>query len=100
MRRGLLFALVLVWSTSLDAADPTTPGGSTAPASADVPFTYCIDYRSDLDTKSFLESLRASPPDLLHLFYQIPFKGGLGPTYGHALFTDDILSPDQVPREV
>jgi hypothetical protein len=100
MERRFLLALVLVWPTSLNAADSPAVRGFSVPARTAVPFTYCMDYGSDLGNKSFLEGLRASPPDLLHLFYQIPFKGGLGPTYGHELFTDDILSPDQVPREV
>jgi len=74
--------------------------GFTIPARTSVPFTYCIDYVDHPEKKSFLNALRASPPDLYHIGYHIPFKGGLGPTYGHELFTNDILSPREIPREV
>ncbi|MBN1348279.1 beta-galactosidase trimerization domain-containing protein [candidate division KSB1 bacterium] len=70
------------------------------PAKTSIPFTYCIWYLPDPDGASFLEELSASPPDLFHVGYHIPFKGGLGPTYGHDLYTNDILPPNQIPREV
>lgn len=72
----------------------------TVPAKTRAPYTYCIWYMKDPDKPSFLKELKASPPDLFHLGYHIPFKGALGPTYGHDLFTNDILPPHEVPREV
>lgn len=74
--------------------------GFTIPAKTTAPFTYCIWYLPDPDKPVFLDELRTSPPDLFHLGYQIPFKGALGPTFGHDLFSNDILPPDQIPREV
>jgi len=100
MQLRLVPGLALVWAVSARAAGPPAVRGFSVPARTSVPFTYCMDYRPDPGKESFLKNLKASPPDLLHLFYNIPFKGALGPTYGHELFTDDILSPDQVPREV
>jgi len=72
----------------------------SVPAATSVPFTYCIWYLSNPDQGSFYQDLAASPPDLFHLGYHLPFKGALGPTYGHDLFTDEILPPDQIPHEV
>mgnify|MGYP000905347759 CR=1 FL=1 len=72
----------------------------SVPAVTSVPFTYCIWYLSDPDQGSFYEDLAASPPDLFHLGYHLPFKGALGPTYGHDLFSNEILPPDQIPREI
>ncbi len=76
------------------------PEGYAVPAKTSVPFTYCIGYLPDPEQASFLEPLRESPPDLYHLGYQIPFKGALGPTYGHELFTNAILPPEEIPKEV
>ncbi len=90
----LMAAACPVW------ADEPAVAGFTIPARTSVPFTYCIWYRPDLDNEAFLKELAASPPDLFHVGYQIPFKGALGPTYGHELFTDDILSPGEISREV
>lgn len=70
------------------------------PARTSVPFTYCIGYIVNPEEESFLKELAKSPPDLYHLGYQIPFKGALGPTYGHELFTDSILPPSDIPREI
>ncbi|HPN36448.1 MAG TPA: hypothetical protein PK843_18235 [bacterium] len=72
----------------------------SVPAATSVPFTYCIWYLSNPDQGSFYQDLAASPPDLFHLGYHLPFKGALGPTYGHDLFTNEILPPEQIPREV
>ena len=69
------------------------------PARTSVPYTYCIWYRPDPENPAFLEELSKSPPDLYHLGYQAPFKGGYGPAYGGELYTDDILPPDEVARE-
>ncbi len=73
--------------------------GFQVPATAAPPFTYCIWYLPDPQAGSFLEDVAASPPDLFHIGYHIPFKGHLGPTYGHELWTNDILPPEEVPRE-
>jgi len=74
--------------------------GFDVPAKTTTPYTYCIWYLPDPDKESFLAELEASPPDLFHLGYHIPFKGALGPTFGHKLFSDDILPPEEVKREV
>ncbi len=96
------FALVIILGGICGGslATPAAVEGFSVPAKTSVPFTYCISYRSDPDQPSFLEELKKSPPDLFHLGYHIPFKGALGPTFGHDLFSDDILAPDQVAREV
>jgi len=41
-----------------------------------------------------------SPPDLFHIGYHIPFKAALGPTYGHQLYSNDILAPEEINREI
>ena len=94
--RKLFFPLALMGGllAALHADEFVVPAKTTAP------FTYCIWYLPDPEKEAFLKDLAASPPDLFHLGYHIPFKGALGPTYGHELFTDDILAPDQIPREV
>ncbi|HPA46453.1 MAG TPA: beta-galactosidase trimerization domain-containing protein [bacterium] len=79
--------------------EPVSVRGYTIPAKTTVPYTYCIGYLNDAETPSFLNGLRDSPPDLYHLGYQIPVKGALGPTYGHELFTDDILHFYEIPQE-
>lgn len=95
---ALTLATVGVWGITQIAAEPIIEG-FTIPAQTSVPFTYCIWYLPDPDRDSFLNELAASPPDLFHLGFQIPFKGALGPTYGHELFTDNILPPTDIPRE-
>jgi len=72
----------------------------TIPAKTSVPYTYCIWYLPDPENESFLKELSASPPDLFHLGYQIPFKGGYGPAYGGELYIDDMLAPNEVGREI
>ena len=79
---------------------PPAVRGFAVPANTSTPYTYCIWYLSDPNQEAFLDELKASPPDLFHLGYQIPFKGALGPTYGHDLFSNEILPPDRIPREV
>ncbi len=100
--RLIALALLLTLEIFRDgsSAAPITVTGFEIPAKTSVPYTYCISYLSDPDNPSFLANLKESPPDLFHLGYHIPFKGALGPTYGHELFTDDILAPDQVAHEV
>jgi len=46
----------------------------SVPAATSVPFTYCIWYLSNPDQGSFYQDLAASPPDLFHLGYHLPFK--------------------------
>lgn len=77
-----------------------SPNTFTIPAKTSLPFTYCIGYLPDPEQPSFLEPLAESPPELYHLGYQIPFKGALGPTYGHELFTNAILPPEEIPKEL
>ncbi len=98
MRRQLVIAIIL-FGLSYKASDAFVRD-FRIPAKTTVPYTYCISYLADPDRESFLTELETSPPDLFHLGYQIPFKGALGPTYGHELFSDDILPPDQIPREI
>jgi len=93
---GILLAAA---GTPCGGASPVVRGFAV-PAPTSVPYTYCIAYLPDPDKPTFLSALKASPPDLFHLGYHIPFKGALGPTYGHQLFSDDILPPDHIPREV
>ena len=100
--RWSLAAAVFIGGLPGMAAPETPPsaGGITVPAETSVPFTYCISYLPHPETGSFLEDLKKSPPDLFHLGYHIPFKGALGPAYGHELYTNDILPPDRLPLEV
>lgn len=101
MRWPLVIAAVL--RDLLAIASPAgLPSGTGAaiPAETSPPFTYCIWYLPDPDKSSFLADLKKSPPDLFHLGYHIPFKGALGPTYGHDLYTNDILPPDRIAEEV
>ena len=70
------------------------------PAKTAVPYTYCIGYVANVLKPSFLEALNNSPPDLYHLGFHTPFKFGLGPTYDYELFTDEILPPGEIPREI
>ncbi|HPO16174.1 MAG TPA: beta-galactosidase trimerization domain-containing protein [Candidatus Hydrogenedentes bacterium] len=76
------------------------PDAFSIPAKTSLPFTYCIGYLPDPEQPSFLEPLAESPPDLYHLGYQIPFKGALGPTYGHELYTNAILPPSEIHKEL
>ena len=99
VRQRLVFFLVFVGTISATAELPAVRG-YTVPAETTVPYTYCIGYLPDPESDSFLNPLASSPPDLYHIGYHIPFKGALGPTYGHELFTDDILTPDEIPREI
>lgn len=99
MRLGLLSAAI-IWIGFSVQADSPSDHAFTVHAKTSQPFTYCIWYRPDLDNEGFLEELKESPPDLFHVGYQIPFKGALGPTYGHELFSDDILPPVEIPKEV
>ena len=102
MRAFLVGGIILSSFLALNtAASPPTPCVSdfTVPARTSAPFTYCAWYLADPTAPAFLDPLAASPPDLFHLGYQIPFKGALGPTYGHELFTDAILPPEEIPRE-
>ncbi len=96
IRCGKGFALLILLASALagHAED------FSVPAATSVPFTYCIWYLADPDQGSFYQDLAASPPDLFHLGYHLPFKGALGPTYGHDLYTNEILPPDQIPGEV
>lgn len=92
---------ILGWDLSALAVEPAPAVNHyTVPGKTSVPFTYCIGYIGNPEEESFLKDLAKSPPDLYHLGYQIPFKGALGPTYGHELFTDQILSPTEIPREI
>lgn len=101
MRITISFIILLGNAAYLFASEPIpVVKGYTIPAKTAVPYTYCIGYLSDLENESFLQELKSSPPDLYHLGYQIPFKAALGPTFGHELYTDDILPPDQIPREI
>ncbi len=79
---------------------PTVVQDYTIRAKTSPPFTYCIWYLGNPEDAEFLSGLAASPPDLFHLGFHIPFKGMLGPTYGHELFTNEILPPEEVGREV
>jgi hypothetical protein len=90
----------MMWVSLCGQSESPAVRGFTLPAKTSVPFTYCIWYRPDPENESFLGDVKASPPDLFHLGYQIPFKGALGPTYGHELFTDNILPPGDIPHEV
>ncbi|MFB3788823.1 MAG: hypothetical protein ACE15F_20885 [bacterium] len=97
---GLIVTIFgLVAPAFTDEPAPAAPDYQV-PARASAPFTYCIGYIVNPEEETFLQDLSNSPPDLYHLGYQIPFKGALGPTYGHELFTDDILPPGEIPREV
>ncbi|MCG3199377.1 MAG: hypothetical protein GHCLOJNM_03891 [bacterium] len=96
---GACFALLLAIRAG-SALSPPAVRDFKVPADASPPFTYCISYLPDPDNPTFLGDLAKSPPDLFHLGYHIPFKGMLGPTFGHELFTNQILSPQEIPREV
>ncbi|MEW6237639.1 MAG: beta-galactosidase trimerization domain-containing protein [Candidatus Omnitrophota bacterium] len=101
MRYKIAFIIMAGNASWLLAAAPVPIVKEFAiPAKTSVPYTYCIEYLPEPENESFLQELRNSPPDLFHLGYQIPFKAALGPTYGHELFTDEILPPDQIPREI
>lgn len=101
MRTKIALILMVGTASWLFASEPTpVVKAFTLPAKTSVPYTYCIGYLPDLENESFLHELKSSPPDLYHLGYQIPFKAALGPTYGHELYTDEILPPDQIPREI
>ena len=95
----IVVGLVFLWNDSATAVVPCVKDFKI-PATTSPPFTYCVWYLPDPAAPAFLTPLEASPPDLFHLGYQIPFKGALGPTYGHDLFTDAILPPEEIPREV
>ena len=84
---------------SHEPADRPT-GKTSLPAMTERPYTYCIWYRPDPESEEFLGELASSPPDLYHLGYQVPFKGGYGPAYGGELYSDEMLGPDEVGREV
>ena len=96
----LLVIALLNMAVSADSVPTAAVHGFSVPAVTSAPYTYCIGYTNHPESPAFLRDLQASPPDLYHLGYQIPFKGALGPTYGHELFSDDILPPDQIPHEV
>ncbi len=105
MKRKLIVSLIVACATAVSAAEPPAVRSVSAPGKTTVPFTYCMHYipangLPGYEDESLLDSLRSSPPDLLHIFYNIPFKGGLGPTYGCELFSNDILTPGQVPKEI
>ena len=92
--------LTVLCYVCLCKSSPPVVKGFTIPAKTSVPFTYCIDYTKVPDVPSNLNRLRDSPPDLYHISYHIPFKAALGPTYGHELYTNDILKPQDIGREV
>ncbi|HNT89524.1 MAG TPA: hypothetical protein PKL84_16805, partial [Candidatus Hydrogenedentes bacterium] len=96
----LMPAAVLCTVCAASVEAPVVVKDFQVPAVASPPFTYCIWYLPDPETGSFFEDVAASPPDLFHIGFHIPFKGHLGPTYGHDLFSNEILPPDAVPREV
>ncbi len=105
MRYKWVLILLVLGGISASAAERPAVRGFSVPAETTVPITYCMHYMPanglpGYEEQSLLDSLQSSPPDLFHIFYNIPFKGGLGPTYGCELFTDAILPPDQVPREI
>lgn len=100
MVRCLVSALIL-WTPGIASATDEVPVRDyQVPAVAAPPFTYCIWYLPDPESGTFLTDVAASPPDLFHIGFQIPFKGHLGPTYGHELWTNDILPPEEAPREI
>jgi hypothetical protein len=92
--------LTILCHVSLCKSSSPVVKGFTIPVKTSVPFTYCIDYTKIPDVPSNLNRLRDSPPDLYHIGYHIPFKAALGPTYGHELYTNDILKPEDIGREV
>ncbi|MDQ1256618.1 MAG: hypothetical protein QG656_1216, partial [Candidatus Hydrogenedentes bacterium] len=94
-----MIAVPALWALTA-GSEPASVRDFSIPAKTTVPYTYCIWYKPDLEEQAFLDDVAASPPDLFHVGYQIPFKGALGPTYGHELFSDAILPPDEIPREV
>ena len=99
--RSRWILLVAGFACSIPAyTERPTVRGFTIPAKTSVPFTYCIHYVPNPEQESFLDEVRKSPPDLFHIGYHIPFKAALGPTYGHELFTNDILAPAGIPKEV
>jgi len=95
------FILLCVFSSlSLSQIPIPVVENFTVPAKTTTPLTYCLDYTSTPDTATYLENLKSSPPDLLHLSYHIPFKAHLGPTYGYNLYSNDILAPQEISREI
>ena len=106
MQYKSVLILAVVSAISLGATERPVVRGFSVPAKTTVPFTYCMHYlesangQPGYERESLLDSLQSSPPNLFHIFFNIPFKGGLGPTSGCELFSDDILSPDRIPREI
>ncbi len=99
----LRFTIIVLFALSGLSLCQTTSSvikNFTIPAKTSPPFTYCIDYTSTPDTASYLENLKDSPPDLLHISYHIPFKAHLGPTYGYNLYSNEILAPKEIDREI
>jgi hypothetical protein len=93
---------IFVVLSGLSSAQKTSPvvKDYIIPAKTSLPFTYCIDYTPAPDADSYIKNLKNSPPDLFHVGYHIPFKAALGPTYGHELYSNDILTPQEIGREI